>query len=146
MWKVCLQTFRNNRRCEKLAYFLRTLQTSGPNNSRILRIENAKFSGSCFYMSRNDKPRLLKRYRFSCPVWLKITYKYLINIELVEFISFMVNFIDSMWPRCEFYSKKQLQSKTNFCSIFKEITTQWNSTTEYFSIFNIKVCNICTKS
>ena len=94
----------------------------------------------------NDKPQLLKRYLFSCPVWLKITYKYLINIELVEFISFMVNFIDSMWPRCEFYSKKQLQSKTNFCSIFKEITTQWNSTTEYFSIFNIKVCNICTKS
>ena len=94
----------------------------------------------------NDKPQLLKRYLFSCPVWLKITYKYLINIELVEFISFMVNFIDSVWPRCEFYSKKQLQSKTNFCSIFKEITTQWNSTTEYFSIFNIKVCNICTKS
>ena len=53
MWKVCLQTFRNNRICWKLAYSLRNLQTSRANNSRILRIKNAKFSGYCFYMNTN---------------------------------------------------------------------------------------------
>ena len=53
MWKVSLQTFINNRICEKLAYFLRILRTSRANNSRILRIKNAKFSGYCFYMNRN---------------------------------------------------------------------------------------------
>ena len=51
--EVCLQTFRNNRICKKLAYFLRNLQTSRANNSRIVRIKNAKFSGYCFYMNKN---------------------------------------------------------------------------------------------
>ena len=51
MWKVCLQTFRNNRVRYKLAYFLKILQTSRGNNSRILRIQNAKFSGYWFSMN-----------------------------------------------------------------------------------------------
>ena len=38
---------------KKLAFFLRNLQTSWANNSRILRIKNAKFSGYCFYMNTN---------------------------------------------------------------------------------------------
>ena len=33
--------------------YLRNCQTSQENNSRILRIRNAKFSGYCFYMSAN---------------------------------------------------------------------------------------------
>ena len=53
MWKICLQTFRNNGICYKLAYFLRNLQTSRVNNSRILRIKNAKFWGYYFYMNTN---------------------------------------------------------------------------------------------
>ena len=53
MWKVCLQTLRNNRICWKLAYFLRNIQTSRANNSTILRIKNTKFSGYCFYISTN---------------------------------------------------------------------------------------------
>ena len=48
MWKVCLQTFRNNR-----INFLRNLQTSRASNSRILKIKNAKYSGYCFYMNTN---------------------------------------------------------------------------------------------
>ena len=48
LWKVCLQTFRNNRICYKFACFLRNLQTSRVNNSKILRIKNANFSGYCF--------------------------------------------------------------------------------------------------
>ena len=53
MGKVCSETFRNNRICEKLAYFLRNLQTSRENNSRILRIKDAIFSGNCFFMNKN---------------------------------------------------------------------------------------------
>ena len=53
MWKVCLQTLRNNRICWKLAYFLRNLRTLRINNSKILRVKNAKFSGYCFYINTN---------------------------------------------------------------------------------------------
>ena len=53
IWKVCLQTFGNNRICSKLAYFLRNFQTSPANNSRILRIKIAKFSEYCFYTNTN---------------------------------------------------------------------------------------------
>ena len=38
---------------EKLAYFLRKMQTSRVNNSSILRIKNAKFSGYYFYIHPN---------------------------------------------------------------------------------------------
>ena len=53
LWKVCLQIFRNKRICKKLAYFLRSLQASLANNSRIHRINNAHFSRYCFYMNTN---------------------------------------------------------------------------------------------
>ena len=53
MWKLCLQTFGNNRIRQKLAYFLRHLETSRVNNSRILWIKKAKFSGYCFNMNTN---------------------------------------------------------------------------------------------
>ena len=42
----CLFTnTKNNRICLKTAYFLRKIQTSWLNNSRILRIKNAKLKG-----------------------------------------------------------------------------------------------------
>ena len=53
MRNVCLQTYRNNRICYKLAYFLRKIQTLRVNNSRILPIKNAKLSGYYFYMNLN---------------------------------------------------------------------------------------------
>ena len=37
----------------KISLLLRKLQTSRVNNSRILRIKNAKCSGYCFYMNTN---------------------------------------------------------------------------------------------
>ena len=50
IWYVCLQTYRKNRICYKVAYFLRKIQTSRVNKSRILGCKNVKFSGYCFYM------------------------------------------------------------------------------------------------
>ena len=49
MSKVCLQAFRENRTGSKLTYFLRNLEISRANNSRILKIKIAKYSGYCFY-------------------------------------------------------------------------------------------------
>ena len=50
MQNVCLQTYRNNRIHEKVAFFIRKMQTLQAKNSRILRIQGAKFSGYYFYM------------------------------------------------------------------------------------------------
>ena len=67
---VCLQTYRNNRIRQKVAYFLRKIQTLWVNNSRILRIKNAKFSGFCFYMNTNVreifKPALVYLKQMLC--------------------------------------------------------------------------------
>ena len=51
--KDYLQTFRNNRIRYKLAYFIRNLETSLVNHSKIIWIKNVKFSGYCFYMNIN---------------------------------------------------------------------------------------------
>ena len=49
IWNVCSQTYRNNRISKKLACFLRNIQTSRVNNSRIFRFKNAEFSRNCFH-------------------------------------------------------------------------------------------------
>ena len=69
MREVCLQTFRNDR----IAYFLRKMPTSRVNNSRALRIKNAKFSGYCFDMNTN----ILRDFQIciSVPLTIKIVKK-----------------------------------------------------------------------
>ena len=55
-WDMCTWdtwNIQKNNRCQKLAYFLRNLQTSRANNSKILGIKNAKSSGYCFYLYTN---------------------------------------------------------------------------------------------
>ena len=53
IWNICFETYRNNRICEKVAYFSRKIQVFWVNNSRILRIKNAKLSGYSFHMNPN---------------------------------------------------------------------------------------------
>ena len=48
-----MQNIRNNRICEKLAYFLRNLQTLQANNLRVLGNKKAKLSGYFFGMNTN---------------------------------------------------------------------------------------------
>ena len=45
MWKVCLRTFSNNIIFQKLAYFLRNLQTLRENNTKFLRLRMRNFQG-----------------------------------------------------------------------------------------------------
>ena len=47
---VYKHTYKNNRISEKLAYFLRKMQTLRVNNSRILEFNCAKFSGHSFFL------------------------------------------------------------------------------------------------
>ena len=79
MWKGCLQTFRSNRICLKLAYFLRKLQTLRGNNSRIIRIKNAKFSRYCFHMNTN----IYGDFQICISVNLKETYNSLKKWPLI---------------------------------------------------------------
>ena len=48
IWSDCLQTYRNNRVFLKVAYFLRKIQTSRVNNSRIIKFKNANFQRIVF--------------------------------------------------------------------------------------------------
>ena len=68
MWKVCLQTFRNNSICWNLAYFLGNLLALRANNSTILKIKNAKFSGYWFYTNTNVKGDLQIYLQISLPL------------------------------------------------------------------------------
>ena len=57
---------------KKLAYFLRNLQTFPINNSRVLKIKNAKFPGYSFYINTN-----LWLARFSNPYYC--TFKFVFS-------------------------------------------------------------------
>ena len=85
LWKVCLWTFWNNRKCWKLAYLLTNLQTSRASNSKIHRIKNVEFSGYCFYMNTN----ISGGFQICISVSLKncqcYCWKYIILLILVYF-------------------------------------------------------------
>ena len=83
MWKVCLQTFRINRICQKLIYFLRNLKTSRVNNSRVLRIKNAKFSGYCFYMNTNIE----RDFQFRISVPLSTSFAFAKIRSLIKYLN-----------------------------------------------------------
>ena len=53
MWKVCLKTFRNNRICQKLAYFLRNLnKLHGEITRELLGLRMRSFQGIAFTRRR----------------------------------------------------------------------------------------------
>ena len=51
MWNVCLQVYGNN--MLKISLLFNSLQTSRINNSKMLRIRNAKFAGYCFIWTQS---------------------------------------------------------------------------------------------
>ena len=75
-----------------MAYFLRKIQTLRENNSRIVTIQNAKFSGYYLYMNLDIWQGL--QICISVPLILEIQYvflKYLKLNSLVNKIRFKVN-------------------------------------------------------
>ena len=52
LFEICaskMLAYKHSETIKYVAYFLRNLQTSRANNSRVLRIKDVKFSGYCFY-------------------------------------------------------------------------------------------------
>ena len=66
----------------KLAYFLRNLQTSLANNSRILRIKNSKFSGYCSY-EHNHLGRFSNLHQCTFKVW-EFFFAYLLLFKVIS--------------------------------------------------------------
>ena len=54
IWNGCLQTYRNNRICYKVAYCLRKIHISRVNYSRIVLGLGMRHSGYCFMWTRTD--------------------------------------------------------------------------------------------
>ena len=87
----------------KLVYFLRNFQTSWVNNSKILRIMNAKFSGYCFYKNA------IIQGDFQICISLPLRFKLFDNdtcfVILVSLIAIMSNFVLVQLKRCWRLSK-----------------------------------------
>ena len=95
MRNVCLQTYRNNRICKKVAYFLRKIQTLRVNNSIIPRTKNTKFSEYYFYLTMNlygefqiciSVPLIIRRFNKNQP-------------QTVIFISYIGTFSLAVGPK-----------------------------------------------
>ena len=130
IWNVCLQTYRNNRTYQKLAYFLRNIRTSLVNNSRILRIKNAKCSGYYIYMS----PNIYWNSQLCISVPLMITIHILLNFfaflwadicdSNMSVISELVSCLQPFpWQNFTIYAKKEYKmfkrSFLNNCNCLK---------------------------
>ena len=123
MWKVCFQAFRNNRLCSKFAYFLRDLQTLQANNSRILRIKIAKFSGYYFYMNTN----ILEDFQICISVPLRS--QPLRNIDSNRsFFEFSTAFLKSLFPLVSFYTPWKYPKTFDFlnvCRGYRKRSVAW---------------------
>ena len=70
-------------------YFLRNLQDSQINNSRIRKIKNVKFSGYCFYMYTN----IYRDFQICISVPLNATFSLLLFAALPTAIMFATDMV-----------------------------------------------------
>ena len=130
--------------CQKLAYFLRKVLTLRVNNSRILTIKYAKFSGYYFYIDLN----ILGDFQICFSVPLSVAYYieilscqdtlYFLYLSLCLhfglymsylciFIFITINHITSMIQTSLFFGnafqKFSLRVLLSFCLIFLQIST-----------------------
>ena len=104
MQKVCLQTFRNNRICWKLACFLRNLETSRANNLRILKIKKTKFLG--YFVSFDQIKNSL--------IWPRLDNKNWKNVFKIVFIRL-------------FQCHNPRSGRSSYVYIFWDHRTQWST-------------------
>ena len=91
--KSCLQTFRNNRICLKLAYFLRNLQASRANNSRILRIKVGFLPSKSRTISFNENPSKI----------MKIISYFILTLSWRRPLSYRNQFIDLLYKSMDWF-------------------------------------------
>ena len=118
-----IQTYRNNRKRWKLAYFLRKIQTLRMNNSRNVWIKNAKFSEYYFYMNTNIQHNF--QIRISVPS---------IALILGWFSSFLMQYLLGYFCLKE---KVSLFSKIVYCQWYYLYLKHHNN---FFCLFNTIYC------
>ena len=117
-WNICFETYRNNRICEKVAYFSRKIQVFWVNNSRILRIKNAKLSGYSFHMN----PNIQWNFQICIIVPLNFSGKAKYNEEMsnneslwrehlrkISYAKCLFSYSFSFWPTIFFFFTQYLE-------------------------------------
>ena len=118
IWNICFETYRNNRICEKVAYFSRKIQVFWVNNSRILRIKNAKLSGYSFHMN----PNIQWNFQICIIVPLNFSGKAKYNEEMsnneslwrehlrkISYAKCLFSYSFSFWPTIFFFFNQYLE-------------------------------------
>ena len=118
IWNICFETYRNNRICEKVAYFSRKIQDFWVNNSRILRIKNAKLSGYSFHMN----PNIQWNFQICIIVPLNFSGKAKYNEEMsnneslwrehlrkISYAKCLFSYSFSFWPTIFFFFTQYLE-------------------------------------
>ena len=118
IWNICFETYRNNRICEKVAYFSRKIQVFWVNNSRILRIKNAKLSGYSFHMN----PNIQWNFQICIIVPLNFSGKAKYNEEMsnneslwrehlrkISYAKCLFSYSFSFWPTIFFFFTQYLE-------------------------------------
>ena len=119
IWNICFETYRNNRICEKVAYFSREIQVFWVNNSRILRIKNAKLSGYSFHTN----PNIQWNFQICIIVPLNFSGKAKYNEEMsnieslwrehltkISYAKCLFSYSFSFWPTIFFFFTQYLES------------------------------------
>ena len=118
IWNICFETYRNNRICEKVAYFSRKIQVFWVNNSRILRIKNPKLSGYSFHMN----PNIQWNFQICIIVPLNFSGKAKYNEEMsnneslwrehlrkISYAKCLFSYSFSFWPTIFFFFTQYLE-------------------------------------
>ena len=118
IWNICFETHRNNRICEKVTYFSRKIQVFWVNNSRILRIKNAKLSGYSFHMN----PNIQWNFQICIIVPLNFSGKAKYNEEMsnneslwrehlrkISYAKCLFSYSFSFWPTIFFFFTQYLE-------------------------------------
>ena len=118
IWNICFETYRNNRICVKVAYFSRKIQVFWVNNSRILRIKNAKLSGYSFHMN----PNIQWNFQICIIVPLNFSGKAKYNEEMsnneslwrehlrkISYAKCLFSYSFSFWPTIFFFFTQYLE-------------------------------------
>ena len=147
IWNICFETYRNNRICEKVAYFSRKIQVFWVNNSRILRIKNAKLSGYSFHMN----PNIQWNFQICIIVPLNFSGKAKYNEEMsnneslwrehlrkISYAKCLFSYSFSFWPTIFFFFTQYLERlwKKTHCS--SKVTIKSNCNLQMAQAVNSK--------
>ena len=154
IWNIYFETYRNNRICEKVAYFSRKIQVFWVNNSRILRIKNAKLSGYSFHMN----PNIQWNFQICIIVPLNFSGKAKYNEEMsnneslwrehlrkISYAKYLFSYSFSFWPTIFFFFTQYLERLWNKTHRSSKVTIKSNCNLQMAQAVNSKNWTTKTK-